>query len=104
MSNTKLNRPKDIYQEAIETFGKDMQLTVAVEELSELTKEICKHKRGADNKENIIEEMADVYIMLSQLEIIFGISFGDVYRMVEYKVKRLQERIQPRKAVCRNDK
>ena len=97
MSNTELNRPKDIYQEDIETFGKDMQLTVAVEELSELTKEICKHKRGADNKENIIEEIADVYIMLCQLEIIFGISFGDIYKAITFKLERLRDRIQAKK-------
>ena len=65
-------------EKAIETYGKDMQLTVAVEELSELIKEICKNKRGADNREAIIEEMADCYIMLKQLEIIFDIDYRDI--------------------------
>ena len=41
-------------KKAIDTYGKDMQLTVAVEEFSELIKEICKHRRGRDNRENII--------------------------------------------------
>ena len=40
-------------RKAIDTFGKDMQLTVAVEEFAELTKEICKHKRGSDNLASI---------------------------------------------------
>lgn len=36
-----------------------MQLNIAIEEFAELTKEICKHKRGADNTESIVEEIAD---------------------------------------------
>lgn len=45
---------EEIFKQAINTYGVDMQLNVAVEEFSELTKEICKYKRGAKNieKEN----------------------------------------------------
>ena len=57
---------KDVLREAIDTYGADMQLNVAVEEFSELTKEICKYKRGEDNIDRITEEMADCYIMLQQ--------------------------------------
>lgn len=75
---------------AIDTFGEDMQLNVAVEEFSELTKEICKHKRGADNISNIIEEMADCYIMLEQMKIIFGISELSVSYEIHRKIERLK--------------
>ena len=44
---------------AIKTFGIDAQLDMVVEEMSELTKEICKKKRGKDNRVEIIEEIAD---------------------------------------------
>lgn len=84
---------KELYRKAIETYGKDMQLTVAVEELSELIKEICKYKRGGDNIKNIIEEMADCYIMLDQLEIIFGIKYSDVATVIEEKTLRLENRL-----------
>ena len=46
-------------ERAIEAYGKDMQLNVAIEELSELIKEICKYKRGSNNRKNIIEEMTE---------------------------------------------
>lgn len=86
-------------ERAIETYGKDMQLTVAIEEFSELTKEICKHRRGADNIDNIVEEMADCYIMLEQLEIIFGLNNLDIdviqYAM-EKKLDRLEQRLDER--------
>lgn len=69
---------------AIGTYGKDAQLTKAVEEMSELTKALCKLKeckRKYDtpfNREtqevhsNIEEEIADVFIMLVQLFAIFN--------------------------------
>lgn len=83
-------------EKAIETYGKDMQLTVAVEEFSELIKEICKNKRGADNRDAIIEEMADCYIMLAQLEIIFGIDSTEIYDKYNEKINRLETRLAER--------
>jgi NTP pyrophosphatase (non-canonical NTP hydrolase) len=85
-----------ILEQAIETYGKDMQLTVAVEEFSELIKEICKNKRGRDNIDSIIEEMADCYIMLSQLGIIFGIAENELNDKVDEKLARLQRRLAER--------
>ena len=82
-------------ERAIETYGKDMQLNVAVEELSELIKEICKYKRGADNREAIIEEMADCYIMLDQLEIIFDIDNEcELWAKMIEKLDRLEKRLE----------
>ena len=84
-------------ERAIETYGKDMQLNVAIEEFSELIKEICKHKRGEDNLDNIIEEMADCYLMLSQLRIIFGITVADISKIKLEKLDRLEKRLGERK-------
>ena len=80
-------------EKAIETYGKDMQLNVAVEELSELIKEICKNKRGADNREAIIEEMADCYIMLHQLALIFGIERPELDKTINFKIARLAKKL-----------
>lgn len=82
-----------ILKQAIKTFGKDNQLTVAIEELSELTKEICKFKRGADNRAEIIEEMADCIIMLQQLMFIFGIEAEEIENVKKQKINRLQKTI-----------
>ena len=83
-------------EKAIETYGKDMQLNVAVEELSELIKEICKNKRGADNRNNIIEEMADCYIMLEQIAIIFKIRNYQINAVIDTKLDRLERRLAER--------
>ena len=82
-----------VLERAIETYGKDMQLNVAIEELSELIKEICKNKRGADNKGNIIEELADCYIMLSQVRIIFDITDDELWQKRVEKLRRLENRL-----------
>ncbi len=60
--------------------------------MSELTKEICKWKEGADNKAQIIEEMTDVYIMLKQMVIYFD-CLTEIYQMRNKKLKRLKTRI-----------
>lgn len=80
-------------EKAIKMYGKDMQLNVAIEEFSELIKEICKNKRGRYNIENIIEEMADCYIMLEQLAIIFDIKPTQLTDAKNLKVSRLEERL-----------
>ena len=68
-------------------------MTVAVEEFSELIKEICKSKRGRDNRNSIIEEIADCYIMLEQLGIIFGIEDTEINQVIDEKLTRLEKRL-----------
>lgn len=69
---------------------------MAVEEMAELTKAICKVKRaqaGAEMGaavENVVEEIADVQIMLDQLRLIFARSTDEVE---EDKLRRLLARI-----------
>jgi NTP pyrophosphatase (non-canonical NTP hydrolase) len=85
-----------ILERVIEAYGKDMQLTVAVEELSELIKELCKNKRGNDNRDNIIEELADCYIVMEQIEIIFNISGNELHYKTVEKLNRLERRLAER--------
>lgn len=77
----------------IDEYGSDKQQDIAIEECSELIKAICKYKRTLDHVEDIVDEIADVKIMLAQLEIIFDCS-GAVEDRVEYKINRQLERIE----------
>ena len=61
---------REIVSDALKTSGAEVQTLMVMEEMSELTKELCKHARGADNTDAIAEEIADVYIMLNQMEIL----------------------------------
>lgn len=81
-----------IYMRAVMRYGADAQAVVAIEELSELQKEICKYFRGRDNRDQVAEEIADVSIMLEQLKIIFD-NGGLVEWWIGKKVERLLEKV-----------
>lgn len=83
-----------ILQKAIEHYGTDVQLTVAIEELSELIKEICKNRRGNSNISELIEEIADCYIILEELLYIYDINTKAVMTMIEFKKERLRRRME----------
>lgn len=82
-----------IYLAAISRWGKLLQSVVAMEEMAELTKEISKVIRGSGDIANLTEEMADVYIMLRQLEIMHDISDGVQVAIME-KTARLKARLE----------
>ena len=85
---------RDTYSMAVRAYGKKSQLVMAMEEMSELTKELSKNMRGAKNISSISEEIADVEIMLEQLKIIFSNRAEvDIYRgnKLDRLVNRLAE-------------
>ncbi len=82
------NERKTIYELAIELWGEHAQKLMAVEEMSELTKALCKDFRGKTDLANIVEEIADVTIMLEQLQILFNCN-EEVCAVVDYKMERL---------------
>ena len=82
----------DTYAEAVRAYGKQSQLVMAMEEMSELTKELSKNLRGADNAKALAEEIADVEIMLEQLKLMFNIR-DEVTQQRTVKLQRLDNRI-----------
>ena len=90
-----LSRGRDepyVLEKAIETFGPEHQQLVAIEEMSELQKELCKRYRGFENHEHIAEEIADVEIVLEQLMMMFQCK-DEVRKTRAEKVERLWGRI-----------
>lgn len=80
-----------VYKRAILKFGQQSQVNVAIEEMSELTKELCKLNRGHNNTDHILEEIADVFIMLYQLVLIFDDQEEKrVLQYIDEKTKRLE--------------
>lgn len=73
-------------------YGPEAQSWMLVEEVAELILAICKHRRGADNLDNIAEEIADVGIMLDQMRLLFNVEARSRDIRVE-KVARLAERM-----------
>ena len=83
---------RNVFERALEHYGPDAQITVALEEMSELQKELCKYRRGRANYDHIAEELADVSIMLDQMKLLFQCG-GAVQAWRLEKVRRLAERI-----------
>ena len=83
----------EILKNALKHYGANTQRIVAIEEMSELTKELCKVARCEENIAHIAEEIADVRIMLDQLEIMFDCA-GTVAVYREAKVERLRKRLE----------
>lgn len=92
MNNISYEERSKIYAEAAETFGNNMQIVVALEELSEVQKELCKALRGKINIFNLAEEVADATIMLEQIRQMFNIN-EQVCGYMDEKVLRLRQRI-----------
>ena len=89
----------NVLKDAIETYGTSSQVDMAIEEMSELIKALCKERRvhlqpgkHAEAQANVIEEIADVAIMLEQLLIIFD-KDNLVQEEVDYKIDRLEQRL-----------
>lgn len=80
-------------KKAIDKYGSLMQIIVAIEEMAELTKELCKQLRGRDNLEEIAEEIADVNITLAEQQILFDCA-GKVKGYEAAKIERLRERLE----------
>lgn len=83
---------RQVYRKALDRYGTNNQLVVAIEELSEATKELCKYLRGEGNEDHLIEEVADAMIMLEQVMDIYHIRQA-VLQMMAHKAERLAKNI-----------
>lgn len=82
-----------LYRTAKLIWGESSQKIIAIEEASELIKELTKNLRGKDNLEAIAEEIADVEITTEQIKDMFDIT-GKVQAIKKEKLIRLAERVE----------
>lgn len=89
---TEINE-KELYQRALRVWGKEPQMLQVIEEMSELIKEILKNvNRKKDNVAQIIEEAADVDIMLGQLKCCYQIE-EQIEHYKKEKLKLISKRL-----------
>lgn len=81
-----------LYQ-AICRYGEEKQTAVAIEELSELIHELTRTLRGEDRRAGLIEELADCYIVMQQIEMMHSICPCQIQEMIDRKLSRLGRRI-----------
>lgn len=86
----------EILNSAIEIYGVDSQIEMAIEEFLELALSLQKLKRKGNFKDKMIsvcDEMADAKIMMLQLDKVFNTYEETISERINYKIDRLQERI-----------
>ena len=83
---------EEYYEFFLKKWGADSQKKMAVEEMSELTKEICKSWREdlGDNTREIREEIADTLNMVEQLRYLYG--FDEVEKIRDEKLKKCMDK------------
>ena len=83
-------------------YGYEPQSRQLIEEMAELTGAINKDWRknfGAidwaalERRDDIVEEIADVTIMLEQIKYLLGVGDGELSKIIEQKLERQIERI-----------
>jgi len=80
---------EEIYQATIDKWGEDAQYDQAVEECAELIAALKHYRRGKIDKLTLVEELADVTLMLGQLSWMFGQHQVDA--AVERKLAKLDK-------------
>lgn len=103
---------KEVWKECVSRYGENVQVDIAIEEMSELIKALLKyrckkteneqrrHSDGSNLKsllEDISEETADVIIMIEQLLMIYH-NEETVDKWIHYKAERQRKRMEEDRA------
>ena len=68
--------------------GKNYQFTIAMEEMSELIKELSKNIRGENNRNEIAEEAEDVFMCLKEFFCFFDIDELEIQQILHQKIEK----------------
>ncbi len=78
---------EEIYQATLDKWGEDAQYDQAVEECAELIAALKHFRRGKIEKQAVVDELADVTLMLGQLTWMFGTA--EVTAAIQKKLAKL---------------
>lgn len=87
---------KEALREIAEHYGRENQLEMLIEECAELIQAVqrIKHSYDGISGNNFIEELADVKVMLGQIEFLLYEDEADIFgRCYDYKLERQLERM-----------
>lgn len=88
---------RSIMAKIISYYGHESQKMMLLEEMAELQKEICKDMRYDPDLDAITEEVADVLIMLEQIQMMYHISETRLHAITNEKLHRQLRRIEDEK-------
>ena len=70
------------------TYGKSHQVSKLLEEVGEFIETVMN-----EDKENMVQEMADCMVMLKQFQYYYGITDDEIIKVMKEKIDRQLERI-----------
>ncbi|WP_305045835.1 MazG nucleotide pyrophosphohydrolase domain-containing protein [Geoalkalibacter sp.] len=79
---------RELYRKTLAKWGVDAQYDQAVEECAELIAVLKHFRRGKVDEQRVIEELADVWLMVGQLAYMFG--EDQVKSAVQEKLAKLE--------------
>ena len=88
------NIDENVVARSVDHYGEEIQATICMEECAELIQAISKAKRGKIDRDNMIEEIADVLICIEMLKQMYMISDEKVNKWIEKKQVREAERME----------
>lgn len=81
-----------IYQRALRQYSPGGQINKTIEECTELSLALQHYRDGKATTEQVVDELADVFIMVTQMRLLFD----GVDERVSFKLNRLTERMNER--------
>lgn len=88
------NEQKAICHKIADYYGTEHQAVKAIEEMAELQKELAKFTIGdGGDIDSIVEELADVMIMIEQMRYCFDTHNIDVPKIIDAKLSRQLKRM-----------
>ena len=81
---------EEILKKLAERNGYDQDVFV-LEEMSELQKELMKHRRGRKNRNEIVDECTDVLLTIYILLMVYDATNEEVSKNMEFKLNRLRD-------------
>ena len=89
-----------IFERAVAELGTDSQIIMALEEMTELSKELllALWRKKGENVPAVTEEMADVLVAFESVRRVFNISEDEITRICNEKIARLEARLNAKTA------
>lgn len=96
------DKHKAIMEKAVETWGVEDQFMMAIGECGEFVTLAGRHVQGRLDKEQIIDEVADVLVMMHQMALIYGEQ--EVRDRIEFKMNKVFGKLMAQGAYDKEDR
>ena len=88
------SKENEAHEQILESLAKRNgfeQDVFVLEEMSELQKELMKHRRGKDNRDAIVDECVDVMLTIMILLRVYDTTDDEIKKIMDYKLNRLRD-------------